>query len=271
MPTVHSGSAAIGSSSGTPWNRGEFAWLTGMADFTVLLRKLNALHALNDDEQSALVDSIKEVRSLRKGQDIAVDGSKPRHSTVILEGIGCRYKMVPDGQRQILAFQFPGDVTDLYSYVLKRMDHGIGCLSACVVATIPHESIAALCARFPNLAYTLWRDSLLDAAILNMALVNNGRRSASERIAHLLCEQVARLVAVGLAEREAPTIFNFTQTDLADATGLSLVHVNKTIKKLKERGLIAMRQGKLQMLDWNGMKELAGFDPAYLHFKNVDF
>ncbi len=240
-------------------------------DFTVLLRKLNALHALNEDEQAALIDSIADVRALNKGEDIAADGSGPRHSTAILEGIGCRYKMLSDGRRQILAFQFPGDVTDLYSYVLKRMDHGVGCLTRCVVAQIPHDAVAGLCARFPNLAYTLWRDSLVDSAILNMAVVNNGRRNASERIAHLLCEQAARLVAVGLAVGGAPTSFSITQTDLADATGLSLVHVNKTIKKLKERGFIGMKQGKLELLDWTGMKELAGFDPSYLHFKNVDF
>ena len=103
-----------------------------------------------------------------------------------------------------------------------------------------------------------------------MAIVNNGRRTAVERIAHLLCEQYARLIAVGLAERERPTSFYMTQTDLADATGLSLVHVNKTIKKLKDLGLIGKNLGKLEVLDWKGMKDIGGFNPAYLHFKNVD-
>lgn len=237
--------------------------------FAVLLRKLNALHALGAEEQAALVDSISEVRTLAKGESIAEDGSRPRHSTVMLAGVACRYKLLNDGRRQILAFQFPGDVTDLYSYVLKTMDHGVGCLTPCEIAQIPHDAIERLCARYPNLAYTLWRDSLVDAAILNMAIVNNGRRTAIERIAHLLCEQNARLIAVGLAERGKPTSFYITQTELADATGLSLVHVNKTIKKLKELGVIGRSSGKLEVLDWEGMKDIAGFDPTYLHLNNV--
>lgn len=236
----------------------------------VLLRKLSALHALGEEEQAALVKSISDLRVLEKGKNIAAEGSRPRHSTVMLTGVACRYKLLRDGRRQILAFQFPGDVTDLYSYVLKTMDHGVGCLTRCEVAHIPHEAIERLCARYPNLAYTLWRDSLVDAAILNMAIVNNGRRTATERVAHLLCEQHVRLVAVGLAERGRPTSFYITQSDLSDATGLSLVHVNKTIKKLKDQGLVGKNARRLEVLNWVGMKAIAGFDPAYLHFKNVD-
>ncbi len=238
--------------------------------FAVLLRKLNALHALGEEEQTALVESISDVKVLERGQNIAADGSRPRHSTVMLSGVACRYKLLSDERRQILAFQFPGDVTDLYSYVLKTMDHGVGCLTRCEIAHIPHDAIERLCARYPNLAYTLWRDSLVDAAILNMAIVNNGRRTALERVAHLLCEQYVRLVAVGLAERGRPTSFYITQTDLSDATGLSLVHVNKTIRKLKDQGLVGKNGGRLEVLNWEGMKALAGFDPAYLHFKNVE-
>ncbi|MET0279402.1 MAG: Crp/Fnr family transcriptional regulator [Pseudorhodoplanes sp.] len=241
-----------------------------MADFTVLLRKLNALHALSEEEQGALLESISVVRELAKGENIVDDGGEPKQSTVILSGVACRYKILADGRRQILAFQFPGDVTDLYSYVLKKMDHGVGCLTPCQIAHIPHEALERLCARYPNLAYTLWRDSLVDAAILNMAIVNNGRRSAIERIAHLLCEQYARLLAVGLAERGRPVSFNITQTDVADATGLSLVHVNKTLRKFKDQELLRMVQGKLVVLDWKGMREAADFDQAYLHFKNVE-
>ncbi len=234
----------------------------------VLIRKLQALHSLSEEEQTAILAAISTTRVIERGQDIAADGSMPSHSTVILSGVACRYKMLKGGRRQILVFQFPGDVSDLYSYVLKKLDHGIGAVTRCEVAHIPHPSIRKLCETYPNLAYTLWRDSLVDTAILNMNIVNAGRRSARERIAHLICEQYIRMKAVGLAEAGKPVKFHITQSDIADATGLSLVHVNKTLQALKAQNLIGRDPLMIEILDWEGLKTMAGFDPAYLHFKN---
>jgi CRP-like cAMP-binding protein len=236
----------------------------------VLIRKLQALHSLSEEEQTALLAAISETPVVERGQDIASDGSMPNHSTVILSGVACRYKMLKGGRRQILCFQFPGDVVDIYSYVLKRLDHGISALTRCEVAHIPHPAIRKLCETYPNLAYTLWRDSLVDTAILHMNIVNAGRRNAPERIAHLICEQYMRLKAVGLAELDKPVKFYITQTDIADATGLSLVHVNKTLKSLKAQNLIGRDPQIMEILNWAGLKKAAGFDPGYLHFKNID-
>jgi CRP-like cAMP-binding protein len=235
----------------------------------VLIRKLQALHSLGEDEQNALLSVLQRFRTIEKGHDIAAEGDEPQHSTVILSGVACRYKNLSNGRRQILAFQFPGDVTDIYSYVLKRLDHSIGTLTRCEVVNIPHDAIQRLCEQYPNLAYALWRDSLIDTSIVSMAVVNNGRRDATERIAHLLCEQFTRLAVVGLAEPGRPVSFYITQTDIADATGLSLVHVNKTLRSLKERGLIGRDPLKLEILDWKGLRDAAGFDPSYLHLKNA--
>jgi CRP-like cAMP-binding protein len=241
-----------------------------MAEHThVLIRKLNALHAISAEEQKALLESLDPSRTVAKGRDIVADGSEPGVSTVILSGVACRYKALPDGRRQILVFQFPGDVVDLYSYVLKKMDHAVGAMTTCEIATIPHRKVEALCRTFPNLAYTLWRDSLIDTAILNMAVVNNGSRKADERIAHLICEQFVRLAAVGLAKRGQPSSFYITQTDIAEATGLSLVHVNKTLRKLKDQGLIGRNPQQLEILDWHALSALAGFDPQYLHYTTM--
>jgi len=234
----------------------------------VLLRKLQSLHSLSDEEQIALISSISMTRFVERGHDIAADGSCPTHSTVILSGVACRYKMLKGGRRQILIFQFPGDVTDLYSYVLKKLDHGIGAVTRCEVAHIPHESVRRLCETYPNLAYTLWRDSLVDTAILNMNIVNAGRRSARERIGHLICEQYTRLKAVGLAEVKNSAKFYITQTDIADATGLSLVHVNKTLQTLKAQELIGRDPSLIEILNWDALKAMSGFDPGYLHFKD---
>jgi len=236
----------------------------------VLIRKLQSLHSLSEEEQSALLAAIDTTRVIERGRDIEADGSTPKHSTVILSGVACRYKILKGGRRQILVFQFPGDITDIYSYVLKRLDHGIGAVTRCEVAHIPHESIRKLCETYPNLAYTLWRDSLVDTAILNMNIVNAGRRNAPERMAHLICEQYVRMCAAGLAEPGKPVRFHITQTDIADATGLSLVHVNKTLQMLKAKNLIGRDPQMIKILDWEGLKSLAGFDPTYLHFKNMD-
>lgn len=217
-----------------------------------------------------MLAAISSTRVVERGRDIASDGSMPTHSTVILSGVACRYKILKGGRRQILVFQFPGDISDIYSYVLKKLDHGIGAVTRCELAHIPHESIRKLCETYPNLAYTLWRDSLVDTAILNMNIVNAGRRSAPERMAHLICEQYVRMRAVGLAEPGKPVRFYITQTDIADATGLSLVHVNKTLQTLKAQNLIGRDPQMIEILDWEGLKNLAGFDPTYLHFKDMN-
>ena len=236
----------------------------------VLIRKLRSLHSLSDEEQAALLAAIDVTRTVERGTDIVADGSTPTHSTAIIHGVACRYKMFPDGRRQILSFQYPGDVTDLYGYVLKKLDHAVAALTPCTVSHIPHKAVQSLCERYPNLAYALWRDTLVDTSKLHSSIINLGRRSSKERIAHLLCEQVVRLAAVGLGQIGKPMSFQITQTDIADATGLSLVHVNKTLRKLKEEGLIGRNPSTLEIVNWHGLKEAAGFDPGYLHFKSVD-
>jgi CRP-like cAMP-binding protein len=157
---------------------------------------------------------------------------------------------------------------DLYSYVMKLVDYAIGALSDCEVAHIPHGEIAALCAKYPNLAYAFWRDSMIDTSVLhNWAL--GGSRNTVERLANLLCEIFVRLQVVGLAEIGRPLDFHATQRDLSEALGLSLVHVNKTLKVLKTKRLIDLVGTKFEILDWNGLQKIADFDPAYLHFKNL--
>lgn len=235
----------------------------------ILLRKLKALHTLSEQEEAAMIAAISRTREVRRGDDIIPDGSEPKHSTVIVEGTACRYKQFDDGRRQILSFQYPGDITDLYSYVLKKLDHGVGALTNCKVSHIPHESIQALCATYPNLAYALWRDTLVDTSKLHASIASLGVRSSKERLAHFLAEQHLRMAAVGLIELGKPAHFGITQSDLADATGLSLVHVNKTLRKLKDDGLVNWTRNQLVVLDWEGLKKAAMFDASYLHFRHV--
>jgi CRP-like cAMP-binding protein len=242
--------------------------LNGKLQMHILLRKLTSLHDVSAEEQAAVVAALEPPIQISRGQDIASEGSTPNYTTVMLSGTACRYKILARGNRHILTFQYPGDMTDLYSYVMKRLDHAVGALSDCSVAHIPHAKVAELCAKYPNLAYTFWRDTVVDTAILHSWALGEGRKTL-ERVAHMLCEIFVRFEAVGLADLNQPLPFTATQQDLADALGLSLVHTNKTIATLKSRKLIGRTGSKLQILDWEQLKAAANFDAEYLHFKHA--
>ena len=234
----------------------------------ILLRKLTNLHDISEEEQAAVLSALTPPRHFKRGEDIVPDGSAPKQTTVMLLGSACRYKIMPNGKRHILTFQYPGDMTDLYSYVMKTLDHAVGALSDCTVAHIPHETVEALSKQYPNLQYTFWRDTMIDASISNSWALG-GARPTRERVAHMLCEIVVRLRAVGLVnDIHSPLPFVVTQQDLADALGLSLVHTNKTMASLKRAKLITRTGTKLEVIDWEGLKGVARFDPAYLHFKH---
>ncbi|MGE3148278.1 MAG: Crp/Fnr family transcriptional regulator [Pseudorhodoplanes sp.] len=230
---------------------------------------MRTLHSLSAEEEAAILGVLGPVQTLPAASNIVSDGDTPANATVILSGLACRNKVLPSGRRQIFAFQHPGDFVDLYGYVLKNMDHSITALTACSVCMVPHAEIGRIGRLFPNLYYALWRDSMVDASVFQTWLLNIGQRSALERLAHLLCEQFYKLAAVGLAELGKPVAVHITQTDLADATGMSQVHVNRTFQELRRRGLIGRDPRVLEILDWSGLKELAGFEPDYLHYKHL--
>jgi CRP-like cAMP-binding protein len=231
----------------------------------VLIRKLTALHKMGCEEQSALLAAIGPVRTFLRGDDVVSDGSKPGHVAVILSGTACRYKILPGGKRHILSFQHPGDVTDLHGYVLGRIDHGIGALSAAEVGQIPHGRIETLCDRYPELVHVFWRDTMVDTAVLQHWSAGQAR-TVVERIANLLCETFFRLQVVGLATIGKPMPFGVTQLDLADALGLSLVHVNKTLSALKRQGVIERSTRGFAIRSLNELTRIGRFDSAYLHF-----
>ena len=232
----------------------------------ILLKKLTTLHDLSAEERFAVVAALGPPRVVARHDDIVPDDSSRTHTTVMLSGIACRYKLLSDRRRHILTFQYPGDMIDLYSYVVKTMDHAVGALSDCQVAEIPHEKIKELSEQFPNLQYAFWRDTMVDLSISHMWALGGGRKTL-ERVAHMLCEIFVRLEAVGLADLARPLPFMATQKDLAAALGLSLVHTNKTLAILKTRKIIARLGTRLQILDWGKLTKTANFDPGYLHFR----
>ncbi|PXW53122.1 CRP-like cAMP-binding protein [Methylobacterium sp. B4] len=202
-------------------------------------------------------------RTLPPGTDLIREGDRPEGLFVILDGFACRYKLRENGARQIMSFLLPGDLCDLDSSLLQRMDHGIGTLSPCSVGRLPPEQVREL-QRHPSFARTLRMAALTEEAILREWIVNIGRRSAVERLAHLFCELYLRLRAVGRADKRS-YLLPITQIDLADTTGMTPVHVNRSLGELRRMRLIERAGKRLTILDLPRLIEVAEFRPDYLH------
>ncbi len=231
-----------------------------------LIHKLESILVLSEDEKDVLRHLGGNTKTVGPRQDLVREGDRPHECCLILEGFAYRYKLTHDGKRQIFSFHIPGDIPDLQSLHLDVMDHSLASLSPSKLMFIPHETVRDLIRRCPRIGDAFWRDTLIDAAVFREWILNLGRREAYGRMAHLLCEFYVRLRAVGLTNGDACEM-PFTQAELADATGLSAVHVNRTLQELRGEGLIIWRAGSLTVLDWERLKEAGEFDPTYLHLK----
>lgn len=194
-----------------------------------------------------------------------IEERQPIHEAcVLLDGHAFRYKTLADGSRQILSFHLPGDVIDLNSTLLAVADHGIGALTDVIVAPLAHADVIAAMVSQPGIARAFWRETLVDGSILREWLLNIGRRDAFGRLAHLLCETALRCSAAGIG-RAVRFDFPVTQTELADATAMTAVHVNRTLQRLRGEGLVALQGREVRIEKWDALVEAAGFDRSYLH------
>jgi CRP-like cAMP-binding protein len=231
-----------------------------------LVRKLECIFTLADDERHALLNLPMQLTKLGPDQTIVREGHHLSRSCVLLEGFAYSYKATGYGKRQILAFNIPGDIVDLHGLHLEVLDNSVGTITPCTVGYIPHEVLRDLCGRYPRIAAALWRGTLVDAAIFREWLINVGRREASVRIAHLLCEMLVRLRAVGLAEGYSCDL-PITQGQIADALGLTPVYVNRVLQALRADGLIDLTGNRLSVPDWDKLRKAGDFDPTYLHLE----
>ena len=232
-----------------------------------LIRKIESVFTLSDDERQALENLPMQVVVIKDNQDIVREGDSPSRSCLILSGFACTYKVTKDGKRQIMAFNIAGDVPDLQSLHLRVLDNSISTLSTCRVGFITHDDLRNICDRYPRITAALWRENLIDAAIFREWMLNIGRREAYNRIAHLFCEMLVRLRAVGLAE-DHTCDFPITQSEFADAFGITPVHVNRVLKQMRADGLIELKGTQLRIPDWDRLKEVGEFNPRYLHLES---
>jgi CRP-like cAMP-binding protein len=231
---------------------------------TKLIRKLESIAAVSNAERRAIESLPVRVHHFDARQDIVRDGDQTTHCCLVLDGWACRYKLLSEGKRQIFSFHVAGDTPDLSSLHVPVTDHGLATVTKATVGFIPHESMRELTARHSNIAALLWRDTLIDAGIFRAWMIGMGRRSAYEQVAHLFCELYLKLQAVGLAEGfRCP--MPITQVDLADALGLTSVHVNRVLKDMRGNALITLRSNTLVIEAWDELLRVSEFDPTYLH------
>ena len=229
----------------------------------VLIRKFERLSLLNLEDKALLAHATATSYVVGPRQDIIAEGQTPSDVHLIVSGMACRHKTIENGARQIVGYLLPGDFCDLHVFILDQMDHTISTLTECQVVDIPRDTILRLTERLA-IARALWWATLVDEGTLREALVNMGQRQAEERMAHFLCEMLTRLDAVGLVDANTFDL-PLTQEELGETLGLSTVHVNRTLQKLRSRRLIAFDRKRAIVLDPAALKACCGFNPNYLH------
>ncbi len=221
---------------------------------------------LSAEERAALEAALSAPVTLPARRTIVRRSEPVKHSTMLISGIMCRYMDARDGYRQLVSLELPGDFVDLHGYPLQRLDHDLATLTECVVATVPHERLTELIEAFPHLGRLLWFSSLLDAAMHREWIFRLGRLESTGRLAHLLCETYTRLAAVGRVE-DGAFDFPLTQQDMGEACGLTSVHINRTVRRLREAGLAEVGKGQVQIFDVPALAALGEFNSDYLYLE----
>jgi CRP-like cAMP-binding protein len=222
---------------------------------------------LDDGDREAIASLPFTLKTMERAHFIVRERQLATQSCVMLSGYSIRSKLTATGMRQIVAVHMKGDFVDLQNSMLKVADHSVEMLTSGRVALIPREEIARLTLKRPKVAHAMWVDTLVEGSISREWIMNVGRRNARTRIAHLLCEFSLRLKVAGLGEDNAYEL-PMTQDQLADATGLTSVHVNRTIKVLEAQGLIERSSPRsIHIGDWRKLAEAGDFDSNYLHLR----
>jgi CRP-like cAMP-binding protein len=242
-------------------------WAIHLRSDPAVASKLETFTKLSADDKAALAEVSRNVRFVEARRDLISEGDRPRFVHLILDGWACRYKELPDGRRQVVSFFVPCDFCDINAYILKYVDNSIGAITRLKVAEIRPEDMSALTETRPRLLQALWWHELVTSAVQREWTLNVGQRSAYQRLAHLLIELYIRLETVDRAWN-GRCDFPLTQTDLADATGLTPVHANRTLQELRRDGLIELDRKQLHILDLDRMIDVAMFNPNYLHLEH---
>jgi CRP-like cAMP-binding protein len=230
------------------------------------LMKLRARDEISAEEEQAIRDAAGEPFDYPADFTFVTPGKPLEKSTLLCDGIICRYKDLSQGQRQITEIHVSGDFADLHSFTLGHLDHSLMTLTPCRVIEVPHAKLKEITEKHPHLTRVYWFGTNLDACIHREWELSLGRRTAIQRMAHLFCELQVRLGIVGLADASGYAL-PITQAILAECLGLTSVHVNRVLKELRERALVEFRGGRVAIHDLERLQAIAEFDPMYLYLE----
>jgi CRP-like cAMP-binding protein len=233
-----------------------------------MLRKFGYWQKLDADDRAALLALPHTVKRVEQHHYIIRERDRATHSCLLLSGFAVRHKIVGGGYRQICAIHMKGEMVDLQNSMLGTADHSVQMLTTGQIALIPREEIIRIAAERPAVGRAMWYDTLVDGSIFREWIANVGRRDARTRVAHLFCEFALRLKVAGLGD-EVGYQLPMTQEQLGDATGLTSVHINRTIKQLEAEGLIdRVSPRAITIGDWKKLAEVGDFDSHYLHLED---
>ena len=229
-----------------------------------LVEKLKGFADLSEAEVAALKAVTTRVRKFAARQDLIREGDRPGPVFVMLEGWAFRYKLLPDGNRQIMALLMPGDSSNLNVGMLAAMDHSIQAACSARVAMIPRAAMADLLKKHAGIAKALYLAQLCDEGTMRAWIVSMGRRGTVEQVAHLMCELYTRGRLAGLT-MDGELHLPVSHIVLADALGMTPVHFSRVLKKLRALGAMTLRRGILTIGDLTSLIDISGFEENYLH------
>ena len=233
-----------------------------------LVARLLHFAPLSGDDVGVIEVMCQREERFRAGTNIVVEGETPRAAFVVTRGLAHRYRLMPDGRRQILTVLIPGDFCDLHGFLLKAVDHSVATFGPSRIAAIDRETVMDLVLNHPRIGAALWWSAMQEQAMLRERIVALGRRSARGRLAYFLCELVWRQRAVGMAEDHTIRL-PFTQTDLADTLGLTSVHTNRVLQGFRRDGLIMLERQRLILRDIERLQAISGLTPDYLKLSST--
>ncbi|PJI55631.1 Crp/Fnr family transcriptional regulator [Methylobacterium radiotolerans] len=232
-------------------------------DWTLTLRRKLDRSGVPAHDADALAASVSRVVTVEADREIVREDDEPAECRLLLDGWTCRYIPLETARPQILALQLPGDFLDLQGLVRRRMEHVVASLTPCRVALIPHDALRDLMERRSGIGRLVHLETAVELATARRWLLNAAHRPAYEGFAHLICELFTRAAAAGIAEASRFPM-PLTQAEFGSAMGLTSVHANRTLKRLRQAGLVSWRCRWMTIEDWDGLAEVAEFDPAYL-------
>lgn len=233
-----------------------------------MLDRLAILAPLNTEDQAAIYDIPHRLATVDGGTYLVRHGDKTETCFAMLTGFAFRSRTAGCGGRQILAFHMPGELVDLQSSTIPIADHSVQTLTRAEVAFIPHKSIVEVAAQFPMIGCAFARQAMVEVSIAREWILNLGRRSARQRVSHFICEMASLQKAAHLSEGPS-FVWPLTQDQIADTTGMTTVHVNRTIQALRRDGIISIDRQTLTIRDWNLLRREGDFRAAYLHQQHI--